>query len=231
MLRPEAPILVVAYADDVRAVLEKGLERFCVQVMSCASFHEAEALALVNTVNGLLVDLTSIIKAKGTEKVLAYTLASVYPTLRVRNTGGEPVPMAMPGDAKQDSSLNDFVTKSCAAFMPRRLRRYRRREICVSTVRLHSGADERGFTLNISWGGAFVVDTHPERFAIGQDLQLFFQEIGLEVAVKVCWIQYWGQRHFPGIGVSFTAIDDKLEKALFQLLKHDREHDRDLMNK
>ncbi len=220
-------ILVVSYVEATLELLVKSLQQLDISSVPCNAFCDAEKLALENTYNGILIDLTSIIKAKGEEKVVAYGLASVYPSLRVRSMGAMLIPMAMPGDAKQDNSLKDFVNKTCAEFNPRSLRLYRRRDKCVSTVRKDITEEERGFTLNISWGGAFIIDTHPERFVVGQNMTLFLQELGMEVSVIVCWIQTWGHRHFPGIGVRFEAIDYELENALFQLLKHDRSIDRD----
>ncbi len=221
------PILVVSYVEATLEQLVKSLLQLEVSAIPCNIFCDAEKLALENTYNGILIDLTSIIKAKGEEKVVAYGLASVYPSLRVRSMGAMLIPMAMPGDAKQDNSLKDFINKTCAEFEPRSLRLYRRRDKCVSIIRKDIPGEERGFTLNISWGGAFIIDNHPERFTAGQKMTLFLHELGMEVNVVVCWIQPWGHRHFPGIGVRFETVDEELEKALFQLLKHDRSIDRD----
>lgn len=222
-----SPILVVSYVEATLELLAKSILQLGVSAIACNTFCDAEKLALENTYNGILIDLTSIIKAKGEEKVVAYGLASVYPSLRVRSMGAMLIPMAMPGDAKQDNSLKDFINKTCADFNPRPLRLYRRRDKCVSTIRGNIADEERGFTLNISWGGAFIIDTHPERFTIGQKITLLLQELDMEVNVIVCWIQPWGHRHFPGIGVRFETVDAELEKTLFQLLKHDRSIDRD----
>jgi PilZ domain len=221
------PILVVSYVDATLELLVKSLLQLDISAVPCNAFCDSEKLALENTYNGILIDLTSIIKAKGEEKVVAYGLASVYPSLRVRSMGAMLIPMAMPGDAKQDNSLKDFIYKTCAEFAPRSLRLYRRRDKCVSIIRKDIPGDERGFTLNISWGGAFIIDNHSERFTVGQKMTFLLHELGLEVNVVVCWIQAWGHRHFPGIGVRFETVDEELEKALFQLLKHDRSIDRD----
>lgn len=221
------PILVVSYIETTLELLVNSLIPLGVSAIPCSSFCDAEKLALENTYNGILIDLTSIIKAKGEEKVVAYNLTSIYPPLRVRSLGAMLVPMAMPGDAKQDNSLKDFICKTCAEFKPRSLRLYQRRDKCISTTRRDTAEEERGFTLNISWGGAFIVDTHPERFSTGQKLTFFLHELGVEVNVIVCWIQSWGHRRCPGIGVRFETVDEELEKALFQLLRHDRSGDRD----
>lgn len=221
------PVLVVSYCDNTRELLTANLQSHNVPTISCALFSEAEEKALNGTYNGILVDLPSIIKAKGDEKSIAYTLTNFYPTLKVRSVGTSLVPMTMPGEARQDSSLKDFLTKTCTEFPPRKLRSNRRKETCLSTVRYHAGIEERGLTLNISWGGVFIVDTKPERFHIGDELNVYFHELGFEVPVTVCWIQGWGQRRVPGIGVRFLHVDDQLENALYTLLKNDKNSDRD----
>lgn len=150
---PLNPILVVSYSDETRADLVSTLNKSGVAASPCATFCEAENLALKGLYNGLLVDLPSMIKSKGEEKIVAYTLANYFPTLRVRTMGSMLVPMAMPGSVKQDSNLVDFLSRTCSQFSPRTLRAHRRHQICVSTLLYCMGEEHRGFTMDISWGG------------------------------------------------------------------------------
>lgn len=133
------------------------------------------------------------------------------------------VPMAMAGDAKQDKSLNDFITKTCAGFSPRRLRSSKRKDICIPT---YIGA-VRGFTLNISWSGVFIADMNPERFSVGEEITVALPDFGLVVEVTVARIQSWGQHRPPGIGAEFKQMGQELESNLFALLKIDKDKDRD----
>jgi len=105
-------ILVVSYVEATLELLVKNLIPLDVTAIACNNFCDAEKLALKNTYSGILIDLTSIINAKSEEKVVSYGLASVYPSLRVRSMGAMLIPMAMPGDAKQDNSLKDFVNNT-----------------------------------------------------------------------------------------------------------------------
>lgn len=225
-----SPVLVISNSDETRAALEASLTQYNVSSVSCATFGEAEDFALQSMFNGLIVDIPSIVRARNDEKTIAYTLAGFFPTLRVRAMGSMLVPMTMPGEAKQDRSLNDFLTKTCAAFAPRKLRAHRRYDTCLSIIKPCSGSEERSFTLNISWGGAFVVDAHPERHTVGEELDLFFPELGLTTRATVRWIQPWGERRAPGIGVSFRQDDEMLESALSQLLKNAKEGDHDRLH-
>ena len=227
----EYPVLAIAYDENVRKALAESLKSFNIEPVQCASFREAEELALRGLYSGILVDLTSIIKAKGEEKLVACSLVNFYPVLRVKAIGSMLLPMAMAGDAKQASSLADFINKSCTVFTPRRLRTHRRKNVYLPVMiscKEDSESVSRNFAFNISWGGLFVVDMHPERFSTGDELSLFFPDQTLGIKAIVIHIQAWGSCSSPpGIGVKFKSIDESLEKKLFALLKSDRNTDRD----
>jgi len=229
MAQIHVPIIVVAYADDVRKSLVASLEAQQLAAVSCATFREAEDTALQGLFCGMLVDLTSMIKAKGEEKVIAYSLTGFYPTLRVRAMGSMLIPMIMPGGARQDSSLADFLNKSCSAFLPRRLRACRRHEMCIPAI-VRPGPDQhRSFIQNLSYGGAFIADLNPENYAVGDQLTVSLPEFSLEVQVVVIWTQPWGLRKMSGFGVSFSTTDDRFGETLAGLIRINKDHDRDRM--
>jgi hypothetical protein len=220
------PVLVISYNDDSRGALEKSLTDIGVAAVPCVSFIAAEDIAINGLYSGILVELQSIIKAKNEEKIVACSLTGFYPTLRVRALGSMLVPMAMPGDAKQDRSLADFINKTCPAFVPRRMRLHRRRNICITTLINSPLSEERGFTLDISWGGVFLVNMFPERFHTGDELSFSLTKFDITVPATVRWCMCWGDCQAPGIGVEFNEIDEELEKVLYNLLKHERKNDR-----
>lgn len=225
---PPYPILVVSYVDETRAALTDVLSRTGAVALPCATFCEAENHALEGLYSGILVDLPSIIKSKGEEKIVAYTLANFFPTLRVRTMGGMLVPMAMPGSAKQDKSLDDFLRVTCVAFTPKRLRQFRRHPVCLSTLVIHNNKESRGFTLDISWGGMFTVDFHAERFAVGDPVTIMLPEFGCIVPAEVRRIKPWGiLRHPPGIGLSFGTLDETVEPFISGITRTRKEFDRD----
>lgn len=228
MLQPlQHPVFVISASDEIREVLAKSLEPFAVQTTCCSSFTEAENLALSGLYSGILVDLPTIVKAKGEEKIVACSLTGFFPTLRVRVMGSLLIPMTMPGAAKQENSISDFINRACFNYHPRILRSHHRHPIGISVSTSHKGVETRAFTLNISWGGAFIVDFNPERFSPGDELTIYFQEPGTDVRATVCWIHSWGLRHAPGIGVRFHDMNLTLEDFLLHLLKRARNHDRD----
>lgn len=223
------PILVVAYKDDARNALEKSLQAAGLEYCSAATFVEAEDIALSGLFNGMLVDLPSIVKAKDEEKIVACSLTGFYPTLRVRTMGGMLIPMTMPGEARQDSSLKDFIEKSCRNFVPRRLRASRRKDVVLSTISRQGSAESRGYTINLSWGGAFIADVCMEKYAVDQEFKLYFHEIETEVPVRVRWLQPWGFQKKPGIGIQFLESNNTLDEALLTLLQHGRDACKDRM--
>jgi hypothetical protein len=227
MASADLSILVVSYSDDVRAALVATLAKSRVNAVACENFRQAEELALLGLYNGLVIDLPSIVKAKGEEKIVAYTLANFFPTLRVRAIGGALIPMAMPGGARQDKSLNDFLTKTCVEFTPRALRSHRRHAICVPVLVNYRGEERRGMTLNLSWGGAFVVDMQAEHFQAGERVEICFPRYGGGVRALIRWVVLWGMESPPGIGVSFEEMDAELETVLAGILKTRRGFDRD----
>lgn len=227
MNQTTAPIIVISYSDDSRKALLSSLETQEVAAVACATFLEAEQQVIRTPCRGFLVDLTSIVKAKGEEKIVACTLTNFFPTIRVRTMGNMLVPMTMPGQAKQDNSLADFLTKTCAAFTPRTLRSCRRHSLCLATVLPDEPDQLRGFTANISWDGAFIVHMNPERYGVGDIVRVQFPEFQVEVLATIRWIQPWGGRRQPGFGVQFQTADQQESPFPGCLLKHPRHADRD----
>jgi Tfp pilus assembly protein PilZ len=136
--------------------------------------------------------------------------------------------MAMSGSAKQDKSLDDFLTKTCCTFEPRRLRVFRRHPVCIATLTNYKGENLRGFTLNVSWGGMFIVDLHAERFTAGDSVSIMIPEFGCTVSARVIRIKPWGmERHPPGVGLVFNELDAVVESIIAGITKTSKEFDRD----
>jgi hypothetical protein len=220
-------ILVISYNDDTRAALMAALNNNNVAAIACCNFCEAEELALRGLYNGILVDLPTIIKSKGEEKIVAYTLANCFPTLRVRTVGSVLIPMSVLGSAKQDKSLNDFLTKTCTSFHPRRLREYRRHLVCISTILHYKGEEFRSFTLDLSWEGAFLVYVFTEMFSTETEAIISIPELGFALNATIHWIRPWGQRQTPGIGVSFNTLDESVEAVFANIFRARKDFDRD----
>jgi Tfp pilus assembly protein PilZ len=221
-----APVLVVAYDEKARAALAASTAPYGVDAVSCASFREAQDYARFHSCRGIMVDMATMIGSNDEEKTIAWTITTLYPALRVKSMGAMLIPMAMAGDVNEQKSLKEFLTTTCERFAPRRMRAHRRRDFCIPT-RIAEG---RGFTTNISWGGAFIVDTCSERFSIGDDVSVrFLFQSALEVSGVVVVVRHegWEEHRPPGIGVRFKEISPELERNLALLLRTDKDHDRD----
>ena len=225
---PPHPILVVSYVDEAREDLTAVLNNTGAVAVPCGSFCEAENIAIKGLYSGILVDLPSIIKARGEEKVVAYTLANFYPTLRVRTIGTMLVPMVMSGSARQDKSLDDFLNITCVANKPKRMREFRRHPVCLTTLIVYRNTELRGFTLDISWGGMFIVDLQAEKFSVGDSLTILIPEFGCCIPAEVRRIKPWGMlRHPPGIGLLFSHLDENIESIIASITKTHKDFDRD----
>ena len=218
------PVLVIAYDDLSRAVIADNLASLGEKAVHCSTFCEARDHAYQGLYRGILVDLMAMLKASAEESIVAYTLTDYYPTLRVRTLGTMIVPMAMSGDPKQDKSLDDFLTKACAEFEPRRLRASKRIDVRIPT-RIETN---HGFALNISMDGVFIADIDSNRFPVGEDITVTFPDFGLDVKCLVARAQTSGQRRPQGIGVQFRHVSRELVSNLLPLLNKvtDPTHDR-----
>lgn len=138
------------------------------------------------------------------------------------------VPMATPRSARQDKSLDDFLHVTCVAYTPKRLREFRRHPVCLSTLLTYKGHELQGFTLDISWGGTFIVDLQAERFNIGDPVIILIPEFGCHIPAEVRRIKPWGiLRHAPGIGLRFSGLDETVESVIAGITKTRKEFDRD----
>ena len=217
-------ILVIAFDNKCRSLLESSLDECAVNVVPCATFAEAEAFARRVPCSGILVDLATMIKSKGPEKIISYTLTGYYPTMRVKTMGDVITPIPM-GTVKNSDSIGGFISEICSTFGPRKLRALKRKEICQPTM---IGVN-RGYTLNLSWGGAFIADSYPEIFNEADECTLSFPALDITVDVVVMKIYPWGQTRAPGIGVAYKEISPDFENHLSKLLKSDRNSDIDVV--
>ena len=67
VVQQDYPVLVVAYDDKTRALIAASPKQFGISTVACSTFGEAQEYALSGRCRGLLVELTTMIKAKDTE--------------------------------------------------------------------------------------------------------------------------------------------------------------------
>lgn len=212
------PVLVVASDEKARAALAAIPAPYGINAVPCASFREAQEYASSHRCRGIIVDLTTMIGSDDEEMEIACTLTMLYPALRVKSIGAMLIPVTMAGGTEQERSLKEFFTVTCERFAPRKVRAHSRRDYCIPT-RI---GEVHGFTTNISWGGAFIVDTCSERFSIGEDVSvrfLFQPSVELSGVAEVVRLEGWGEHRPPGIAVRFKELGPELERNLSLLLR------------
>lgn len=223
-------VLVVAYGNlsrlaMIETLIDEGFAPSC-----CASFREAEEVAIISSYCGLLVDLSSIMKAKGEEKTIACSLSNFFPVLRVRIIGNTMTPIIFTGSMEQSNSFDDY-RKICANFTPRRLRAHKRHRIHTPVLLHHKNLEYRSFTYDLSWGGAFLVCNNSDQFYVGDNIQLVLPAFGARLSATISRVQQWGNHPMvPGVGISWRLpIRSEAEVILGNILGTDRDRDRDRM--
>lgn len=225
-----APIIAVSYDDATRDIIRDTLSRSGVNAILFSTFVDAESFLRSSVGQGCVVDLTTMIRAKAEEKIVACTITNFFPTLRVKLIGSMLIPMAMPGQSSQDKSFADFITKTCELFVPRKLRAHKRREIFIPLIltKVNGTSGElRCCTLNVSWNGMFIIDMYPEKYATGDRVTLRIADTGLELDATIVLRNEWGNKKMPGFGISFHDVSNDLEKFLLGHLKTNPSTDRD----
>jgi|GEM_PF-666552 len=225
-------ILTVSYDDNVRGTMVRALTDEGGIPAPCSSFVEAETLALTHLYSGMLVDLTSIIKAKGEDKIVATSLQNTFPMLRVKVLGPMLIPMVMSGTAAQEKSLKAFLANACATFTPRRLRAFRRHNYNTPImIRLPDGSEIMSFSLDVSWGGIFAVVTGPTEIHVGEEVTVRMPALDIGIKAAVVRVKQWGEHKvIPGFGLRWhTPLSPEAENALLLALHSAKEFDRDRM--
>lgn len=217
----EARILIIAKDPEAGQAYAEALGEIRVGYDIAVSFTEMAELAIENSYNGLLVDILTLVRSSKEEKVIAYECFNLYPVLRVKwenkkkKINLSPLEQAFSPDTA--SALKFFVHSRCIPFPARPLRRHNRKNYNLNVLLSPDGrfADEntiKTFTLNISFGGAFLHTTHD--FAQGARVWLQFVEFPDHepIQASVRWSLEWGQsRSIPGLGVKFEELNEAQE--------------------
>lgn len=222
-------LLMVVKEPEARAAYEEALREVPARYDVAGSFDEVLRLSLDTAYSGLIIDILTLIRSSKEEKVIAYDCLNFYPSLRVKWDPRQRSMILSPLEKNAAPGAHDtlrrFVETRCRPFTARTLRRFERKETCLSLL-LCDGDDSAGrnglktFTVNISQGGAFVHTT--SAVARGERVWLRFLELGdaAPVCAEVCWGIPWGTcRSISGIGVKFHFADDRQRSAVTGLAR------------
>lgn len=222
----ETRILMVVKDEEARGAYEEALQKRGVAYDVARSFDQVLKLSFDNAYSGLMIDILTLIRSSKEEKSIAYDCINYYPSIRVkwdsRNKGMNLSPLEQSYSADAESTLTQFIDKRCRTFTARSLRRFNRKETCLSLL-LSTSPDfpddcsVKTFTVNISRGGAFIHTMLP--LHKGDQVWIRFLELESAEPLKamVCWRIEWGTcRCIPGIGIMFLDVP---EPQLEQIVK------------
>lgn len=203
-------VLVVSGDPVTRDRIMRTLSSGAVSLTECTAFREAEQVAVTRPFSAVIADVPTIVKAKDDERLAVLSLQNIYPLIRVKTSGDLIVPIIMQ-QKERDQSLTAHLENICSAFVPRRLRRYKRyRNFIPVQIRKSDGQEYQTFTLDISWGGAFIVMNSTWGLAAGNGLTIYMPTLDIIIAAEIVRIQAWGvQGMAPGIGVKWEIQDNQ----------------------
>jgi hypothetical protein len=222
----ETRILMVVKEQEARGAYEEALQRYGVAFDVAESFDQVLKLSIDNAYSGLMIDILTLIRSSKEEKSIAYDCINYYPSIRVkwdaRNKSMNLSPLEQAFSVDAETTLAQFIEKRCRSFDARSLRRFNRKETCLSLLlstspEFREETSSRTFTVNISRGGAFIHTLLPLRKNDPVWLRILELEPAEPVKAVVCWGIEWGScRSIPGVGVRFVDLS---ESQLEQIAK------------
>ncbi|GFO54581.1 pilus protein PilZ [Geomonas sp. Red276] len=219
-------VLIVVNDVEAGSAYSKALAEIGVMCDIAASFNEMAEIAMDRPINGLLVDILTLVRCSKEEKQVAYECFNIFPILRVkwdkkhRKIALSPLEQTFSPDT--GSVLNYFIESRCRAFPARCLRRHKRREVVLNVlVSTDAGFAEstKSFCVNISQGGIYL--HFMQELQEGDKIWLRFTEFRDQTPIPatVRWSHPWGiSRSIPGVGVSFDSVTDAQQKSINSIL-------------
>ena len=181
--------------------------------------------------SGFLVDIRTLIRSAGGEKLFFSHLLQFFPVMRVTkkpgsNTFSGLVESRNLGRLKGDALLEAFVTDLCRKNPPREVPSGRQQGIFRSVYVYYSSnfareKPERGVVENLTTKSCFLVTN--DDIAKGAGIWLVFADMSDQTPVgcEVKWTKQWrpGSLYLPGLGLSFVGMTDGQVGELAKLAK------------
>ena len=194
--------VVVALSEDIRNLMAASLQSLEVKAVLLPSLGELVATLKTIPVSGILMELTTAIKASPHEKITTQEPIQLYPSTKFRVVDDKIFILG------NQSALDRFIVE-CRQFQPRRIRTSPRvtKYLAVYLSENDSFDDpEKVITTNISERGCFVYSTR--EWKLGTCVYLRFAGSDMVSRCKVRWSQPWGNsKIIPGIGLEFQTSE------------------------
>lgn len=186
--------MVVAKNEDTRAFVAASLQSKGVDALLLASLSDLTRTLQDNSVNGILLELTTLVTASQADKQVVQEVLEFFPNAKFKVADNDLRVLS--------HSLEDFVAE-CNRFKARPIRRCPRKERVLA---VYLSADEsfehaeKAVTANISASGIFVYSPHD--WNIGERVWLRFPENDVVLSGVIRTFHSWGNnRYIPGIGI------------------------------
>ena len=217
-------VVIIASNPQVREEYATYLTPLNIQLENVASISELYALLPKLPINGLLLDVATLVRASAAEKAFIHDLIQVFPSARVRwDAQAKTARVLLYGQTVESSvTLESFIVEQCVPFKARTIRFSDRVEAFFNVLlSLTPVSTEhtplRSVTMNVSRGGCFIFTLDPPE--PHRLVSVRFMEFGaLQLTAEVRWRKMWGgTMGVPGIGVRFTDITDDVATELLKL--------------
>ncbi len=158
--------------------------------------------------SGIVLDVKCLMRTNDHHKGLLYEFIDAFPTLRVNSApdGSSFIPLGDP---------DTFITKTCAAFKPRSVRKNRRMHVAIPLLLSREQDSElraavKTCSIDLSENGMFIFSADDWR--IDEHVWVQFMDItdSTPILATVRWVLPWGSGlRYPGIGTTFEKITPK----------------------
>lgn len=223
----ETRILLLSQPGEACDTYCRKLDDIGVSYDVITQFSEYFRQVPLRTYNGLLFDVSSLVRLDSDEKNLAHDLINIFPALRLKwDPVAKRIRTLFYGLSQiRELSLENFISETCKPFQARAFRNSDRipRNLNVRLSRTGSFDDAdtlRSFTANVSPMGAFIVTM--EKLEVSSFVWLQFLELEDQspIQAEIRWSVEWGKAMcIPGIGVKFVSINDEQREELNLLTK------------
>jgi hypothetical protein len=176
--------------------------------------------------HGLLIDIPTQIKSPGKERDELGAVLGRFPTARLnwRPEAGQVSVLVLGASTAGDYTLVDFIENQCRHFSNSPVRSASRIDLHLNLLLYRefpsqTSQAERTVTLDISWGGCFILTGGD--WPLGSQAWVVLTELPdwHPIQVVVRWAQPWGQaRRLPGIGCQFVDLGMDQAQEILSLL-------------
>lgn len=218
--------MLIAEPGPSRAAYEKALQDMDVEYDALSIPNEMQTLLKETAYNGLLLDVPTMIRASGRDKMRINEMLERFPVLRLVHDSQHGGIRGLHYGRSSDNAttLEKFIKGACALLPARSIRQAPRHNLHLNVLLLSQpnaplSAAERTVTSNVSEVGCFLITPKPWKDV--ERLWLIFRDFKdkTPAPVLVRWRKPWGEQlEIPGLGVQFEELTRSQREDLLKFL-------------